>query len=226
MSKQKKSTSRIANETNNISEAKYISETEDISEIKKVQFEAILAEYNVLRNEIDSYHHHQNEIINFLIAIIVGVFGIIGIQDANGKYIEKLDVVFLLLPIICLILACLYTDRTIRIIRIADYLHNYVRVQVNQIVQAKTFQWEIYKRKTKLFDKRITFILDKIRWTIFFVPSVVSIIIFFCQTDYPLSFVQIVLSVVAGTCTLVQFIVMFIAEETKGIKDHITNLED
>lgn len=214
MRKQKKSTNKKTNET------------KDISEMEKVQFEAILAEYNILRNEIDSYHHHQNEIINFLIAIIVGVFGIIGIQDANGKYIEKLNIVFLLLPIICLILACLYTDRTIRIIRIADYLHNYVRLQANQIVQGNTFQWEIYKRKTKIFDKRITFILDKIRWTIFFVPSIVSITIFFYHAHFPLSFVQIVLSVLAGTCTLVQFIVMFIVEETKGIKDQITNLED
>lgn len=199
-------------------------ETKDISEIKKIQFEAILAEYNVLRNEIDSYHHHQNEIINFLIAIIVGAFGIIGIQDANGKNFEGLDLVFLLLPVICSILACLYTDKTIRIIRIADYLHNYVRLQVNQIVHGNTFQWEIYKRKTMLFNKRITFILDKIRWTIFFIPSTISMTLFFYHAKFPLSPFQIILSVLAGICTLAQFIVMFIVEETKGIKDHITNL--
>lgn len=214
MGKQKKSTNKKTDETN------------DISEIEKLQFEAILTEYNVLRNEIDSYHHHQNEIVNFLIAIIVGVFGIIGIQDVNGNFIEKLDLVFLLLPVICMILACLYTDRTIRIIRIADYLHNYVRPQTNQIVQGNTFQWEIYKRKTKIFNKRITFVLDKIRWAIFFVPSVVSIILFLYHAKSPLSHFQIALLVLAGVCTLAQFIVMFIVEETKGIQDRKTNLED
>lgn len=195
-------------------------------ELKKIQFEAILAEYNVLRGEMDSYHHHQNEIINFLIVIIVGILGIVGIQDIREHYIEELEIIFLSLPVICLILACLYTDRTIRIIRIADYLHNHVRLQVHKIIKGKVFQWEIYKRKTKIFDRRITSILDKLRWAVFFFPSIIAIAVFLYRAEFPLSVLETILISVSGASTFLQFIIMFIVEETSGVKDNYINLED
>lgn len=195
-------------------------------ELKRMQFEAILTEYNNLRGEIDSYHHHQNEIINFMIAIIVGILGLIGIQDVSVRYAEELNIIFMLLPVICMILSCLYTDRTIRIIRIADYLHNCIRPQIDNIVNQNTFQWEIYKRKTKLFNRHITSILDKVRWAVFLAPSITAIVIFANHMVLPISVSQILLVSFSGLCTIAQFIIMFIVEETKGIKDRVIRLED
>lgn len=179
-----------------------------------------IAEYNVLRGEIDVYHHHQKEIMNFVFLVLTAMFAIVGASLAlESKQLPSIAFIFLLFPFVYTLLSFLYADRTIRIIRIADYLHNYLRRKVDEITGEYVWQWEIYKRHTTIFSRRLALVLDKTRWLVFLLPSAISIFIFFSFAPSPIPLHQIALILWDIIAIFVCFAVMFITEETTGIKD-------
>lgn len=179
-----------------------------------------IAEYNVLRGEIDVYHHHQKEIMNFVFLVLTAMFGIVGAGLAlKPDQLPSIAFIFLFFPFVYTLLSFLYADRTIRIIRIADYLHNYLRRKVDEVTGKHMWQWEIYKRHTTIFSRRLALFLDKVRWGVFLLPSFISVCIFFFFVPSPKQLYQIALIFVDGIAMLLCFVVMFITEETTGIKD-------
>ena len=180
----------------------------------------LIAEYNVLRGEIDVYHHHQKEIMNFAFLVLTAMFGIVGAGLAlKSEQLPSIAFIFLLFPFVYTLLSFLYSDRTIRIIRIADYLHNYLRRKIDEVTGEHVWQWEIYKKHTTIFSRRLALVLDKTRWLVFLLPSLLSICIFFFFVPCPKQLYQITLIIIDGITILMCFAVMFITEETTGIED-------
>ena len=188
----------------------------------------LMMEYESLRREIDLYHEHQKEFMNFNIILTIGMFSLLGAFLAlPPTRIDSLILAFLLFPPIFMLLSFFYTDRTVRIIRIADYLHNYLRPKANLFTGQKILQWELYKRNTRIFHRGITLLLDRARWFTFILPSIGAIIIFVMLNNEPWTSWEIVFISIDAITIFSSFIVMFIAEETSGISSitHI-NLDD
>lgn len=181
----------------------------------------IIAEYNVLRKELDIYHEHQKEMMNFLFLTVIAMVSFIGVIFSLNLS-PTLSIIFLLFPLIFSFLTFLYTERTIRIIGIADYIHNFLRRKVIKLFGENIWQWEIYKDHAPLVNKRIALVLDKLRWLIFIVPSIFSIIIFII-ISYDIFlvylFIFIPMLVIVIISIIFSIVTMFIVEETTGIKD-------
>lgn len=180
----------------------------------------LVSEYNILRKEIDVYHNHQQGFLNFTLLLFTGKLALLGtLLSQPQQTIIEFIYIFLLFPLIFTLLSTLYTDKTIRIIRIADYLHNYLRIKANSLVSNNVFQWEIYKRKTTLFNKKIALLLDRVRWWIFIIPSLVSVSVFLVlHINSPWKAIEIFLFAIDSICMFISFIVMYITDETLGIK--------
>ena len=177
-----------------------------------------IAEYNALRREIDLYHQHQKRIMQFMIVILTTLLGILGSQSSRTiASLQPLLPAFLLFPLIFTLLSLLYLDRTIRIIRIADYLHNHLRNNVEEITAANIWQWEIYKSHTELFDRRVALILDRVRWMMFVIPSILCVMIFIFFDTNPLEQIDLLMYVFNFILILISLIAMWVAEETTGI---------
>jgi hypothetical protein len=207
--------SKISSNVHN-QEAKYPLKGDDLEGVVLV----LIAEYNALRGEIDVYHHHQKEITNFVFLVLTAMFSILGGGLAfNPEKLSSAAFIFLLFPYVFTLLSFLYADRTIRIIRIADYLHNYLRRKVDEVTGEHAWQWETYKRHTTIFNRILALILDKTRWIVFLLPSLLSICIFFFLVPCKYDLYQINLVLGDSIAIFLSFIVMFITEETSGIKD-------
>jgi len=143
-----------------------------------------IAEYNALRRELEIFIEHQKEIMNFSIltfTAMVGLYGfIIGNKNSFGD-LQSVSYVFLLFPWIFFLLTLLYADKTIRILRVADYLQNHLRVRIKKICGENFWQWELYKMHESfpLSVRKIALGFDKARWLIFYLPSIFSIMLFF-----------------------------------------------
>lgn len=106
--------------------------------------ETQLAEFTKLRDEINLYHDHQKEEIYFA---MLGFGGLMAILLAPSNMVEKYTGVFLLFPLLFTSLAAAYADRTIRILRIATYIHNHLRENlVHELGTSKILQWEVFKK--------------------------------------------------------------------------------
>ena len=180
----------------------------------------LVAEYNILRKEIDVYHNHQQGFLNFTLLLFTGKLALLGtLLSQPQATVLKFSYIFLLFPLVFTLLSMLYTDRTIRIIRMADYLHNYLRIKANSLVNNNVFQWEIYKRKTTLFNKKVALLLDRVRWWIFIIPSFVSVSVFLVlHANSPWQTIELALFGTDSICMFISFIVMYITDETLGIK--------
>jgi hypothetical protein len=180
----------------------------------------LMAEYEALRREIDIYHEHQKEFMNFNLALTVGMFSLLGgfLALPPSERPVNLYFVFLLFPLVFCLLSLFYTDRTVRIIRIADYLHNYFRPKVNLFTSQNVLQWELYKQKTRIFHRGLTLFLDRARWLTFIFPSLLAAIIFFSLHGIIISMpVEIVLIAVDSAAFCLSFLVIFVTEETSGV---------
>lgn len=143
-----------------------------------------IAEYNALRRELEIFLEHQKDIMNFSVLVftaILGLFGILRTQIENEDIFRPASYVFLLFPWIFYLLALLYADKTVRILRIADYLQNHLRKRIIRISGELFWQWELYKMHESfpLKSRNLALLFDRTRWLIFMGPSVMSIILFF-----------------------------------------------
>lgn len=116
----------------------------------------------------------------------------------------------------------LYVDRTIRIKRIASYIHSYLRqALILKLGGVHVWHWEIYKKITAQ-AKEATFIisllLDKLRASIFIVPIVFSNYIFFNENT-KFEAITVLLLIINFVFVSAVILLMFSFEETKGA-DH------
>ena len=182
--------------------------------------DAIIAEYTVLRGELSLYHSHQKQIMNFVFVLFAAFISILGSDiHANSKSIVNYQIILLTTPFIFLVLAFLYADRTVRIIRIADYIHNHLRKSLIKNLNYDLWNWENYKAETQIFNRKLTLFLDKMRWLVFILPSIVSLVIYLKIVPNPYIDIQTgVMFSVSIMAIFFNLLVMFITEETKGIK--------
>lgn len=158
------------------------SRTRIINETGKLQI--LIAEYEALRREIELLIEHQKEIMHFSIlgfAAMIGLLGVLG----NNKNFQNLSYVYLLFPWFFLLLTLLYADKTVRILRAADYIHNYLRkntVELSGMNEKYFWQWELYKSRSK-FKKELALALDRSRWLIFIFPIFLSFALIFILCD-------------------------------------------
>lgn len=142
-----------------------------------------MAEYNALRREIELLIEHQKDIMNFSILTIVAMATLFGAIEAK-KELQPVSYVYLVFPWIFLLLALLYADKTARILRVADYIHNYLRREIIEMCgDENVLQWELYKSNRYSFRRKLALVLDRIRWFIFFIPAFFSFWLFFLLSD-------------------------------------------
>lgn len=145
----------------------------------------LMAEYNVLRGEINLYHQQQKLAINYLLLTIGALTTIILTileKQINGEYIRF---VFLIFPIFILLIASIYVDKTIRIKRIASYISSVIRPSIIEILNDyHILNWEIYKKVTSELKEVTTsyaLTIDKARLYLFALPIVISYIVYFIE---------------------------------------------
>ena len=204
-----------------------VKETTQLENNREVEAinDAIIAEYSFLRGEISLYHSHQKQIMNFVFILFVALIGFLGSDVLiSNKFIVSFQVITLSAPYFFLLLSLLYADRTVRIIRIADYIHNHLRNKAIENLNFEVWDWENYKRTTKIFNRRLTLFLDKMRWLVFIIPGIMSLLIYlqYSQNSFSTfgSGIKFCLSTLAIFLSL---FVMFVTEETKGIKSKNIN---
>ncbi len=106
---------------------------------------------------------------------MAGLFGIL--KTDNG--LQSFSYIYLAFPWIFLLLAWLYADKTVRILRAADYIHSHLREEIIKKYKVrKIWQWESYKSYECSFKRKLALWLDRSRWCIFLLPSIASLILF------------------------------------------------
>jgi hypothetical protein len=197
-----------------------------------------IAEFNQLRQEINLYHDHQKEEIYFAMITLGGIFATMLAKDLWTIFPE----VFLVFPFIFCSLALAYADRTVRILRIAAYLHQNLRENlVKDLGTRELLQWEVFKRyrvfslkeesqssKATCLQGRISLwfrrnlpelplLLDVSRVAQFVVPSVMCIMLFLLLYQKPLDILRISVLILATCAALVPIYLFAKSEETSGI---------
>ena len=130
-----------------------------------------------------------------------------------------LYILFLLIPLVYSLLGFLYLDKSIRVIRLADYIHNCLRKQLQDICDSDVWNWEIYKKKTTRFSGAVSTVLDRMRICSFILPSVLSIAAFRIFDNGPLSIWEISLIVISGVSIIGLLVVAAKVQETSGSED-------
>ena len=148
-----------------------------MSGIEQIRKEAIFEEYRVLRSEMQQYHSERNNFVNYSVTLTGAVLALI---LAMKLLSVQFSIVFLLISLIYSLLGFLYLDKSVRVIRLADYIHNCLRKQLQDLSDTDIWNWEIYKRKTGRFSKAVSRFLDQIRFCSFVLPAVLAIAAFFC----------------------------------------------
>src|SRR5947199_6999089 len=78
------------------------------------------AEYDVMRGEIGRYQDHHKQIMNFTFVIMAAMFALVGGALGSDKVNpDKVSPLLFAFPPVYLLLACLYSDRTLRILQLA-----------------------------------------------------------------------------------------------------------
>jgi hypothetical protein len=198
-------------------------------EYERGEFDGIsrifVAEFNALRREIEINIEHQKEIMNFSILTLTamaGLFGFIKTENIPPSFSN----VFLIFPWVFILLTLLYADKTIRILRVADYLHNYLRKKIISICRNDFWQWELYKTHESSFKRELAMGLDRTRWGIFVMPTFLSLVFYcffledICVSDvvYLLLYAFFLLAVVI----IIAKRIIFPLEETEPIEDRPT----
>ncbi|MGD0780295.1 MAG: hypothetical protein ABR954_05905 [Dehalococcoidales bacterium] len=198
-----------------------------------------LAEFNQLREEINVYHDHQKEEIYFAMLVFAGVFATLFSPHIMDSYSE----VLLVFPFVFASLAFAYADRTVRILRIATYIHQYLRENlVNELGTFKLLQWEVFKKyrvakrkkqfesvknakfgtKVLVWFKRKTpelpLILDVMRVAQFVMPGLFCILMFVVIYSKTWDILHIMLTIVSTVVGLSPIYFFMKAEETSGIE--------
>ena len=182
--------------------------------------EFMLREYTVLRSEIDVYHGQQKDLTHFAVLGSIALAGL-SLRAKEDLYDSRL--LFLLAPLLFLMLAFIYADRMIRILRVADYIHNDLRIRASMLLSKDRetevpviWEWEIFKRRIRRYPKAVVLLLDWTRWLVFLVPGFGSLGAFlFLRSGHPWMAWEVVgLAIVPAVLVLASVLILFIEEST------------
>src|SRR6266567_9557948 len=92
---------------------------------------AHLAEYSALRAEINAFHAIEHQTLNFNIAILAALIGVL----FKGLDVAKYGpLIFLLAPIPFLLLGFFFGYAQMRIVQVAAYLNRQLRCRIQKIL--------------------------------------------------------------------------------------------
>jgi hypothetical protein len=181
------------------------------------------AEYTALRQEIGRCQDHQKDMMNFAFVLLGATFALIGVTSQLSEP-DRRDVgtILLLVPVIYALLACASADRARRMIDLASYLHYDLGRRVRAISGYELWRWETFKserydhlhRTFKLQAKG----LDKARWFIFVLPSLVALFAYFELAGSP-SGLSLGLVCLDAILVVVSIRVLLLTEETSGLRN-------
>ena len=84
-------------------------------------------------------------------------------------------IVFLIAPIFFSILGILFLREAIVIVKIGDYIHNGIRPHLVKLTCDDIWRWEFFYSEQNFIKKLILSALNRSRWLVFVVPSVISL---------------------------------------------------
>lgn len=183
--------------------------------------DSILAEYNVLREEIKQYHSDRTNYINFSVGLTIGLVVLISSKDITGSY---RSIVLILSPFLYSILAFLYIDKSFRVIRIADYIENSLRPRLEQLLNHTIFHWENYKRETEIFPKWVVKSLDRLRLLIFIGPAIGALLAWFIIYYTAASGYEHSIGIAGSLVILFALLLNQMTQETTGAKRKDKNI--
>lgn len=187
-----------------------------MSDAKQIKKEAIFEEYRVLRSEIQQYHAERNNYVNYSVTLTGALLAFISAMKILDT---ELAILFLLIPFIHLLLGFLFLDRSVRVVRLADYIHNHLRKQLQDLSDTDVWSWEDYKKRTRRFSRFISFLLDQVRIISFIAPSILSVSVFFLFDDGLFSILEIVLLVILSLLIFGVFAIAMKVQETSGAEN-------
>ncbi len=170
--------------------------------------------------------------------VLGGVFATLLSHEVISLYLE----VFLVFPFVFTSLALAYADRTVRILRIATYIHQYLRENLTKELETtRLMQWEIFKKhrvtqhkqklelekssclqgEIKLWLKRrlpeIPLVLDVIRVAQFVMPSIFCILLFVVLYGKTWDILHILLTATSFIAAIAPVYFFAKSEETSGV---------
>jgi hypothetical protein len=184
----------------------------------QAQAALVSAEYAALRGEIGRYQDHQRQLMNSVFLVIGGSITLAGpIGSSSTAPLIPVRYLLLCVPPLYALLALLYLDRAVRIIRLAHYLHHRARASAASIVRCDLWEWETYKGETKVVPRRVAFFLDRLRWAIFVIPiCMTSILLMWGLTGTTEMYRNTVLGIGLGSLALT-LAAALLTEETSGV---------
>lgn len=157
--------------------------------------DAMLREYDVLRAEINLYHQQQNQSLNFamlgMFAVASAFYALLGSRLPDADLFRR--VLLLGFPLFVMINGIAFADRSLRIKRIAHYLHSYLRPKlIKNLGGCHVWHWELFKQASHAKAKErgyvLPFTLDLFRMAFFWLATLASLFWYFLETDAGLSF--------------------------------------
>lgn len=186
--------------------------------------QAILEEFKILREEISLYHKQQKELVNFALVLTLGLTSIF---IPSITKVRAYPSVLLLFSHLFSLLGLMYADRTLRILRIADYIYNVQRPLLEKFIGQRVWWWEDYKRVTTVFNRQFAKFLDRLRWFIFLFPPI-SIVcaVFFLKTGKHWAKFEVACLSISIVLLVLNVITILILEESSGIREKTIVLEE
>jgi len=143
--------------------------------------DAMLQEYDVLRAEINLYHQQQNQALNFamlgMFALASAFYALLDPKLPNKDLFWR--VLMLGFPLFVMINGIAFADRSLRIKRIARYLHNYLRPNlIGLLGDHRVWHWELFKQASHAMAKGGAYVLpltlDLFRMAFFWLATLAS----------------------------------------------------
>jgi hypothetical protein len=122
-------------------ESKYPSSQSITTPNVEDKLQAILAEYNALRSEIQNRSNSQSHILEIHLTTLALIIGFI------LSYPQHLKLLILVIPIESSIFGLWYLFHKSSIEEIGDHIRNEIEPMVNELVRCKAMFWEKYDKR-------------------------------------------------------------------------------
>jgi len=189
--------------------------------------DAMLREYDVLRAEINLYHQQQNQSLNFamfgMFAVASAFYALLDSEFPNKDLFWR--VLMLGFSLFVMINGIAFADRSLRIKRIARYLHNYLRPKLIGLLGGReVWHWELFKQASHTAAKARGYVLpltlDLFRMAFFWLATAASLGLYVQQSVAERAFGFTLLEIILISLNIVAFVVFLSAslgiQETTG----------
>lgn len=189
-----------------------------------VTVSAMNTEYTAIREEMRIAAEHQRAVIQLGVTIFAGVLTLVGVgAQAKGNTRNGIGEVLLLVPLSYVVLALTTADAGRRIVMMASYLHNDLGKRLEaELGGAKIWQWENYVHSyidgLSTANRCAVILIDKARWLIFALPSVIAMIAAWLILA-KLNTVEVIILATDFALILSIIVLLSIVDRTAGIKE-------